>query len=197
VLEFWFEFASTYSYPVAMSVGERTAAVGIEVSWKPFLLGPIFANQGWGDSPFNLYPAKGAYMWRDLERVCRDANLAWERPSQFPRNGLLAARVAYANENEPWIGSFVKSIYVANFCRDEDISDPAVIAKCLQPLVSEPEAAIAAAGLPETKRGLREQTESAARLQIFGSPSFLVAGELFWGGDRLDQAIQHALLQAS
>lgn len=197
MLEFWFEFASTYSYPVAMSVGERAAAAGIEVSWKPFLLGPIFANQGWADSPFNIYPAKGVYMWRDIERVCRDVNVAWTRPSQFPRNGLLAARVAYANQKEPWIAPFVQSVYAANFSRDEDISDPTVIEKCLRPLAPEPEAALAAAELPETKTGLREQTETAAALQIFGSPSFLVAGELFWGGDRLEQALQHALLHAA
>ena len=197
LLEFWFEFASTYSYPVAMSIGKRAAAAGVEVSWKPFLLGPIFANQGWTDSPFNLYPAKGAYMWKDLERICRDANLGWSRPSQFPRNGLLAARVAYANENESWIGSFVTSVYAANFSCDEDIADPSVIEECLQPLVSEPKAVLAAAERPEIKSGLRERTEAAATLQIFGSPSFLVAGELFWGGDRLEQAIQLALRRST
>ena len=196
MLEFWFEFASTYSYPAAMTVENRAAAAGIEIRWKPFLLGPIFADQGWADSPFNLYPAKGAYMWRDLERICQDADLDWSRPSEFPRNGLLAARVAFANENEPWIGSFVRSIYLANFSRDEDISDPVIVEKCLRPLVSEPQATLLDANQSKTKQGLRARTEAADTNQIFGSPSFLVAGELFWGGDRLEQAIQHAVLHA-
>ena len=97
-LEFWFEFASTYSYPAAMRVEAEAHARGIEVAWRPFLLGPIFAQQGWQDSPFNLYPAKGAYMWRDLERICESLGLPMRHPSVFPRNGLHAARVAAAHE---------------------------------------------------------------------------------------------------
>ena len=69
-LDFWFEFASTYSYPAAMRIADAAAARGVTVRWRPFLLGPIFKAQGWDNSPFNLYPAKGRYMWRDLERVC-------------------------------------------------------------------------------------------------------------------------------
>ena len=73
----------------------RLAQPGVAVRWTPFLLDPNFAAQGWADSPFNLYPAKGAYMWRDLERLCAEQGLPLRRPTRFPRNGLLAARVAY------------------------------------------------------------------------------------------------------
>ncbi len=69
-LDFWFDFASTYSYPAAMRIGPLAAAAGVSLRWRPFLLGPIFKDQGWETSPFNLYPAKGRYMWRDLERIC-------------------------------------------------------------------------------------------------------------------------------
>ena len=69
-IEFWYEFASTYSYLSAMRVEAAAKEQGVEVQWKPFLLGPIFNSQGWNDSPFNIYPAKGAYMWRDMERQC-------------------------------------------------------------------------------------------------------------------------------
>jgi len=60
------------------------------VQWRPFLLGPIFGNQGWNDSPFN-YWLKGRYMWRDLDRLCAGLELRFRKPSQFARNGLLAA----------------------------------------------------------------------------------------------------------
>ncbi|MCP3982890.1 MAG: hypothetical protein GY723_00790 [bacterium] len=70
-IEFWFEFASTYSYLTAMRIDTIAQAAGAETVWKPFLLGPIFRAQGWNDSPFNLYPAKGRYMWRDMERLCQ------------------------------------------------------------------------------------------------------------------------------
>ncbi len=53
-IDFWFEFGSTYSYPAAMRIEALTRAEGVEARWKPFLLGPIFREQGWNDSPFNL-----------------------------------------------------------------------------------------------------------------------------------------------
>jgi 2-hydroxychromene-2-carboxylate isomerase len=54
-LEFWYEFASTYSYLSAMRIEALAATAGVEVRWRPFLVGPIFAAQGWNSSPFNLY----------------------------------------------------------------------------------------------------------------------------------------------
>ncbi|HET7167365.1 MAG TPA: DsbA family protein, partial [Pseudolabrys sp.] len=69
-LDFWFEFASTYSYPAAMRISPLAEAAGVAVRWRPFMLGPIFKEQGWTTSPFNLFPAKGLNMWRDLERTC-------------------------------------------------------------------------------------------------------------------------------
>ena len=68
-LDFYLEFASTYSYPAAMRLGVLAQAAGVAVRWLPFLLGPIFKAQGWDNSPFNIYPAKGRYMWRDVERI--------------------------------------------------------------------------------------------------------------------------------
>ena len=98
--EFWYEFASTYSYPAAMRVAGLAESRGVTLAWRPFLLGPIFAAQGWRDSPFNIYPAKGRYMWRDMERICDALELPLKRPDPFPQNSLLAARVALALEGE-------------------------------------------------------------------------------------------------
>ena len=75
VIQFWFEFASTYSYPAAMRIEAAAKARGVVVEWRPFLLGPVFASQGWQDSPFNIYPTKGKYMVRDLERTCAALDL--------------------------------------------------------------------------------------------------------------------------
>ena len=113
-IEFWFEFASTYSYPAAMRVESMAAAAGARVLWRPFLLGPIFQQQlGTADSPFNRNPARGRYMWRDLERICADDGLPLRKPTIFPRNALLAARVAHASEDQPWIGRFVRAVFHA------------------------------------------------------------------------------------
>jgi 2-hydroxychromene-2-carboxylate isomerase len=130
-LEFWFEFASTYSYPAAMRIEELAAEAKISIRWRPFLLGPIFAAQGWADSPFNLYPVKGRYMWRDLARLCEKYELPFRRPRMFPRSGLLAARVALWAAREPWCPSFVRAIYRANFAEDRDIARPEIVAEIL------------------------------------------------------------------
>ena len=96
-LQFWFEFASTYSYPAVMRI-DKAAARGVEVEWRPFLLGPLFhAQQGLKDSPFNAVPIKGSYMWRDVERICEKHNLPFKRPGRFPQNGLMAARITPKN----------------------------------------------------------------------------------------------------
>jgi 2-hydroxychromene-2-carboxylate isomerase len=195
-IEFWYEFASTYSYPATMRLEQRAAAKGVVVRWRPFLLGPIFKGQGWSDSPFNLQPVKGRYMWRDLERLCARDGLDWTRPSLFPRNGLLAARIAIQIEGDgPAVAAFSKAVFRANFVEDRDISDPALMAAILasQHLPSD---LLARTSSPEVKEALRRRGETALDLGIFGAPSFVAAGELFWGGDRLDDALDWALCHA-
>jgi 2-hydroxychromene-2-carboxylate isomerase len=188
-LEFWFEFASTYSYPAALRIEETAAVVGVTITWKPLLLGPIFQRQGWNDSPFNIYPVKGRYMWRDLERQCAKYGLPFRRPSQFPRNGLLAARVACAAADEPWCPAFVRAVYRANFAEDRDIADRDTIAAILAALDQDASTCLAAAETPENKTRLRALQDEGAAHGIFGAPSFVAGGELFWGNDRLMDAL--------
>lgn len=189
VIEFWFDFASTYSYPAAMRIEDLARERGCIVRWHPFLLGAIFQKQGWNDSPFNIYPAKGRYMWRDLERLCASFGIPFHKPSQFPRSSLLAARVACANEGAHWIAQFVRGVCSANFAHDLDIAKPEVLIGCLDGLVDDPAAVIAGAGGTEAKSRLRANTERAAELGIFGAPTFIVSDELFWGNDRLEAAL--------
>src|SRR5271165_1062671 len=99
--EFWYEFASTYSYPAAMRAASLAKARAVELAWRPFLLGPIFAANGWRDSPFNIYPPKGRYMWRDMERICGALGLPLRRPEPFPQNSLLAARGSHRRARAP------------------------------------------------------------------------------------------------
>ncbi|MFC3229909.1 2-hydroxychromene-2-carboxylate isomerase [Marinibaculum pumilum] len=196
---FWFEFASTYSYPAAHRVGALAAAAGVPVVWRPFLLGPVFAAQGMTDSPFNIYPVKGAYMWRDLERICDAQGLPLTRPGAFPRNGLRAARIATAAlaAGAAWAPDFVRAVYHANFAEDREIADPAVLARLLTGLGADAADWQARAETPETKAALRAATDEAQALGLFGAPSFTIAGadggvELFWGNDRLEQALAWA-----
>lgn len=187
--EFWFDFASTYSYPAAMRVEALAGEAGIAVTWKPFLLGPVFKAQGWNDSPFNLFPAKGRYMWRDLERLCVDQGIPLRKPSQFPRNSVLAARVACLVADQPWAGDFIRAVYRANFAEDRDIGQAAVISDCLDALGQPGLVLIDEAQSPPHKDALRRQTEAAQARGIFGAPTAMVGDEMFWGNDRLEAAI--------
>jgi 2-hydroxychromene-2-carboxylate isomerase len=192
-IEFWYEFASTYSYPAAMRVERLGEAAGIAVVWRPFLLGPIFAGQGWSDSPFNLYPAKGRYMWRDLERICARESLPLALPPvRFPQNSLKAARLALAGEAQGWTAGFSRAVYTANFAERKNISDDATLAAILARLDVDAERVFAAAASPEIKERLKARTEQARARGIFGAPSFIAGDELFWGNDRLEEAIGHA-----
>jgi 2-hydroxychromene-2-carboxylate isomerase len=191
-LDFWFEFASTYSYLAASRIGALAEDAGVAVRWQPFLLGPIFKAQGWDNSPFNLYEAKGRYMWRDLERICADLGLPFRKPDVFPQSGLVAARVALIGFEDGWGETFVAAVYRAQFAEGRLIADPAVIRDILVAMRIDPKPVFDRTQSDAIKTKLREQTETAQRLGIFGAPSFVVSGELFWGNDRLEQAIAFA-----
>jgi 2-hydroxychromene-2-carboxylate isomerase len=191
-IEFWYEFASTYSYLSAMRIEALASAAGLGILWKPFLLGPIFRAQGWDTSPFNFYPAKGKHMVRDMERLTAARGLPFRLPSPFPQNSLHAARLALIGHAEGWGVAFTRAVYVAQFAGGADIGDKRVLHELLSHLGVDAAAAFARSETPETKQRLRQQTEDAQELGIFGAPSFLARGDLFWGDDRLEQALATA-----
>jgi 2-hydroxychromene-2-carboxylate isomerase len=191
-LEFWFDFASTYSYVAAMRIEGLCREAGVRLAWMPFLLGPIFALQGWNDSPFNINERRGTYMWRDMERLTEKFGLPWVKPSAFPRSSTLAARVAGSASGYPWCADFVRAAYVANFGRDENIGERAIVEKILQELGLRPDSIIDRALGTDERGRLRVNTERAVQLGIFGAPNCLVRDELFWGEEALEDAIAWA-----
>lgn len=191
-IEFWYEFASSYSFLSAMRIEALASAAGVEVAWRPFLLGPVFLSLGWNDSPFNIYPPKGRYMWRDLARLADKYGLPFRVPSRFPRNGMLAARVALLGVEEEWIAAFSRKVMLANFAEDREIGDEEVIEAILRDLGLPAGELLAAAVATDNKLALRHQTEEATTLGLFGAPSFRVGDELFWGNDRLEDALDWA-----
>jgi 2-hydroxychromene-2-carboxylate isomerase len=190
-VRFWYEFASTYSYLAAMRVEAQAKASGVEVIWEPFLLGPIFARQGWTDSPFNLFAAKGMNMWRDMERQCEKYGMPLVRSDVFPQNSLIAARLALLGRDSGWIGEFTRAVYSAQFGQGQDISKPEVLAGILMELGLDADALLVEIQGPEVKEALKGQGREADRLGLYGAPSFVTSdGELFWGNDRLDDAFE-------
>ncbi|GAB3028267.1 2-hydroxychromene-2-carboxylate isomerase [Bowmanella dokdonensis] len=191
-VDFWFEFASPYSYPAAMRIERLATQRKLAVRWHAFLLGPIFKAQGWQDSPFNQIPAKGRYMWRDMERLCSHYQLPFQRPSRFPCNSRLATRVACWNSGAPWLPEYVRAIYQANFSQDLNIADPEVIAACLGQAGQVAGPILEQADSMESKAKLHQLNQQVVRQGIFGAPFILAGQEPFWGQDRLEQALDYA-----
>ena len=191
-LEFWYEFASIYSYLSVLRTEKLAAEAGVPIRWCPFLLGPIFAERGWETSPFNIYPERGRYMWRDVARRAARHGLDFKRPSVFPRNGLLAARVALVGLEQGWCPEFTRAVFHAGFVEDREIGEWEVLSEILRSLERDPEEVHARANAPGNKAALRERTATARARGIFGAPSFLVGDELFWGDDRLEEALAWA-----
>jgi 2-hydroxychromene-2-carboxylate isomerase len=191
-VEFWYEFASTYSYLSAMRIEGLAAAAGVVVEWKPFLLGPIFKAQGWDTSPFNIYPAKGHYMRRDMERLAAGRGLPFALPSPFPQNSVAAARLALIGSDEGWVSSFTCAVFTAEFGAGADISREEVLGPLLEGLHLDSVRLLSRIAEPGVKARLRQQTIDAQTCGIFGAPSFVCCGELFWGDDRLEAALRWA-----
>jgi len=188
-IEFWFEFASNYSYLSVMRIEDAARLSGVRVRWKPFLLGPIFRALGLETSPFLTQKEKGAYVWQDMVRQCRKYGIGWRQPSKFPRPSVLPARVALIGAEAPWIGGFCRAVMELNFALDEDIDQPERLAAILSGLDVPAAEILDRAGTEPVKALLRQQTEEARRKGIFGAPTFFVGSAMFWGNDRLDDAL--------
>ena len=173
-----------------MRIDDLAEEAGVEVCWKPFLLGPVFARYGWDTSPFNIYPEKGRYMWRDMERIAASRSLAFKRPQTFPQFALTATRVAMAACEEPWLPDFCRTLFSAEYGRGEDIAGAPAVAVVLADLGQDAETLLHKATLDTTKQALRDRVSDAISLGIFGAPTFVAPdGELFWGDDRLEAAV--------
>ena len=190
-LVFWYEFASTYSYLTVMRIEAEASLAGVAIEWRPFLLGPIFVSQGWTTSPFNIYPAKGRYMVRDIGRIAAARGLPFKMPETFPVKGLKAARLAIAAESFGGKAAFSRAVFNAQFATGLDVSNDGVLTACLTSSGLDADAVWARSKDDDVKGALRRNTEEAQAIGIFGAPSFTTEdGELFWGDDRLEQALR-------
>ncbi|MGO4405940.1 2-hydroxychromene-2-carboxylate isomerase [Bosea sp. RAF48] len=193
VLDFWYEFASPYSCLSALRIEKLAEEAGVSLRWRPFLLGPIFAAQGWNSSPFALFPSKGRYMWRDTARRARRQGFSFIKPDNFPQNSLTATRLALAGREAGWTPVFSRALFRAQFCEGKNIAEEAVLTAALKEAGSDPNVALPLSRSEEVKGRLKAEIEYAKSIGIFGAPFFVAGdGELFWGDDRLEEALEWA-----
>jgi 2-hydroxychromene-2-carboxylate isomerase len=190
-LDFWFSYGSTYTYLSVMRIEMLAAEQEVEIVWRPFSLGTILQELGYQQGPFRANPSKLAYMWRDLERRATYRGLDYNRPPDYPieRPELLATRVGLMAAVEGWCAEYSKALYRANFVDGKTLGLKENVNGALVSIERDPETVIAAARRDEVENDLERANEEAKAFGIFGSPSFVTDGELFWGDDRLEDAI--------
>lgn len=192
-LDFWFEYGSTYTYLTVARIQLAASHHGVEVRWRPFLLAPIMVEQGLTQGPFLSYPHKLRYMWRDLERRAATHGLQYRKPSHYPPNTLLTARVGALAATEGWCREFTERSFALHWAEDIAIGSDANLSATLAALRKDASVVLSQAQTPANKDLLRVATDEAKALGLFGSPSFVTRGELFWGDDRLEDALAWAV----
>ena len=191
-VEFWIEYGSTYTYLSVARIGRLAEASGVEVRWQPFFVMPIMAELGMTQGPFLPFPSKTAYMWRDIERRSSRHGIPYARPSTYPVNSLLTARIACIASAEGWCQAFTEEVFRLHWSENILIGSDENLHRALVGLSKDPRLLVEKAQTAEIKEALKKQTERAKSLGIFGAPSFTVSEELFWGDDRLDEALEWA-----
>lgn len=192
-VQFWFDFASPHAFIAVKRVQAGAQPTAVQFDWQPFLVGVALQAKTQGISSTQLVTeAEARYRKHDVHRTCEQLGLKLRWPSSYPRGSMLAARVAYWARNEAWQVPFIDAVFTANFIQDQDISSTECIATILETMGVEAQGALAAATTDAQKQAFRTHVEDALASGIFGVPTFAVGEELFWGNDRLEQALEWA-----
>jgi len=195
-IDFWFTMGSTYSYLSVTRLAAVEKASGISFRWRPFHLRVILDEMK--HVPFADKPAKSAYMWRDIERRAAMYGIPIRVPAPYPcPNSLFANVVACLGMSEGWGEDFVRTAYRRWFLLGQETRSETNVSESLREIGQSPERVLAVARGEQAPAVLMNETEAAKELGLFGSPTFVVDRELFWGDDRIDDAIawrQHGRL---
>ncbi len=187
-IDFWFSIGSTYSYLTVMRLSAVAQSSGIEFQWRPFNVRHVMVEQS--NIPFKDKPVKTAYMWRDIERRAHRHGLNPRIPAPYPLPGLVLANlVATLGTEEGWVEDYTRATYRRWFEKGEPAGEEPNISASLKEINRDPDLVLANAQSDRILNKLSAATDEVMHLGVFGSPSFVVEGEVFWGDDRLEDAI--------
>ena len=188
MIDFWVSIGSTYSYLSVMRLKSVEAASGVAFRWRPFSVRAIMMEQN--NIPFVGKPVKMAYMWRDIERRARKRGLGPPLPAPYPLKEFdLANKIAIVAETEGWCADYVCAAYRQWFQFGREPGSEPGVSEVLRELGRDASRVLASARTRRIEERYKRDTEEAKALGVFGSPTFAVDGELFWGDDRLEDAI--------
>lgn len=187
-IDFWYSIGSTYSYLTVMRLPEVEQAHNVTFRWRPFDVRHVMVEQN--NIPFKGKPIKAAYMWRDIERRAQRYGLSPEVPAPYPLPGLvLANQVATLGVSEGWVEEYTRATYKRWFENGDPAGEEPNLSSSLEDIGCDPSKVLAAAQTDSVVKALAAATDEAIALGVFGSPTFVVDGEVFWGDDRLEDAV--------
>jgi 2-hydroxychromene-2-carboxylate isomerase len=187
-IDFWFSIGSTYSYLTVMRLLEIEENSGVTFRWRPFNVRHVMIQQN--NVPFKDKPVKTAHMWRDIERRAERYGLAPKVPAPYPLPGLvLANQIAALGVEEGWVADYTRATYRRWFEGGQPAGEDPNISESLTEIGCDPSQVLAAAQSERIANVLAQETEEAMGLGVFGSPTFVVDQEVFWGDDRLEDAL--------
>ena len=191
-IDFWFSIGSTYTYLSVTRLTEVSQKTGASFSWKPFSVRKIMREMDNIPFPPNKQ-TKVEYMWRDIERRARGYGFVANVPAPYPLQEFdLANRVAVLAMKEGWCEDYVRETYRLWFIDGHEAGSDVNLTQTLSEIGQDKLRVLELAGSSDVESVYLDQTERAKQAGIFGSPSFIVDGELFWGDDRLEDAINWA-----
>ncbi len=184
-IDFYYDYSSPYGYLAAEQIEALASRLGVQTLWRPILLGAVFKHTG--SQPLTQAPLKGEYALRDFRRSAAFYGVPYRPPSRFPIPTVSAARATlWARQHAPErYKTLALAFFRAYFREDRDLSDAAVVAEIVAAQGLDATRVMAAIGEEAIKTALKDEVEQAIARGVFGSPYFIVAGEPFWGADRL------------
>lgn len=188
-IEFWYSVGSTYSYLTVMRISALAAQAGVAIDWRPFSVREIMIEMD--NIPFATKPAKAAYMWRDIERRAARYDLPIQVRAPYPLQDFdRANRIAILARHEGWCEDYTTESYRLWFQQGVPAGSDACLEQVLPALGRDVAEVIETQDSDSIRRAYAEATQEARDRGIFGAPSFVAGdGELFWGDDRLEEAI--------
>ncbi|MGI9415434.1 MAG: 2-hydroxychromene-2-carboxylate isomerase [Hyphomicrobiales bacterium] len=192
-IDFFFFYGSTYTYLTVMRIDAVAAQAGVEVNWRPFNVRAIMIEMD--NIPFRSKPVKARYMWRDIERRAQTYGLPFAGPPVYPVDPEdLANRVGIVAAGEGWCPDYTRASYRSWFLENKMLGEPDHVRQILGGLGKDADEVIARADSAEVRARYDAETDEARRRGIFGAPTFAVGDEIFWGDDRLEDAVDWATM---
>ena len=189
-IDFYFSIGSTYTYLTVTRILDVENKYQVKFNWKPFSVRTIMKEMN--NIPFPREKMnKVNYMWRDIERRAERYGFFAKTPVPYPLSEFdLANQIAILGLEKDWGIDYIRLTYKKWFQEGKEPAIESSISEVCNELKLNKDQIISDALNKEIQNKYEANTNSARENKIFGSPSFIVKKEVFWGDDRMEDAIK-------